>query len=192
MKVMAPPRGDAITLLLQQMRGGDEDARSRLIALVYPQLRRIAAHCMRAERRDHTLQPTALVHEAFVRLASGAGVDWRDRAHFFALSAELMRRILVDAARRRRSLKRGANVEAVELDEAHGWVIERPDVILGVDRLLERLAALDARQARIVEMRYFAGLTEPEIAEILDVSERTVKRDWSMARAWMRQQLTTS
>src|SRR5262249_42482289 len=152
---------------------------------------RIAAQCMRAERRDRTLQPTALVHEAFVRLASGADVDWRDRRHFFALAAELMRHILVDAARRRRSAKRGGAASVVELDEVHGWIAERPELVLDVDRLLGRLEALDARQARIVEMRYFAGLTEREIADILGVSERTVKRDWSMARAWMREQLST-
>jgi RNA polymerase sigma-70 factor (ECF subfamily) len=155
-------------------------------------LRRIAAQCMRAERRDRTLQPTALVHEAFVRLASGAEVDWRDRAHFFALSAELMRHILVDAARRRRSAKRGGGVTAVELEDVHGWLVEHPEIVLDVDRLLAKLEALDARQARVVEMRYFAGLTEEEIASILNVSERTVKRDWSMARAWMRAQLSPS
>jgi len=184
--------GDAITVLLKQMRSGDEDARSRLIALVYPHLRRIAAQCMRAERRDRTLQPTALVHEAFVRLASGAEIDWRDRAHFFALAAELMRHVLVDAARRRRSAKRGGGATVVELEDAHAWIVERPEVILDVDRLLVKLEELDARQARIVEMRYFAGLTETEIAATLNVSERTVKRDWAMARAWMRQQLSAS
>src|SRR3954470_2127154 len=124
---MTPSSGDAITVLLKQMRSGDEDARSALIALVYPQLRRIAAQCMRAERRDRTLQPTALVHEAFVRLASGKDVDWRDRAHFFALAAELMRHILVDAARRRRSAKRGAGATVVDLEAAEPWVIERPE-----------------------------------------------------------------
>jgi RNA polymerase sigma-70 factor, ECF subfamily len=183
---------NAITVLLKQMRSGDEDARSRLIELVYPQLRRIAAQCMRNERRDRTLQPTALVHEAFVRLASSADIDWQDRGHFFALAADLMRHILVDAARRRGRVKRGGSATVVELDDAHGWIAERPDVILDVDRLLQKLQTLDARQAKVVEMRYFAGLTEGEIAAALDVSERTIKRDWAMARAWMRQQLSSS
>src|SRR5262245_22041106 len=183
--------GEAITVLLQQMRSGDEDARSKLIALVYPQLRRIAAQCMRAERRARTLQPTALVHEAFVRLASGAEFDVRDRVHFFALAAEMMRHILVDAARKRRTAKRGGGATAVELEDGHGWMVERPEVIIDVDRLLVKLEGLDARQARVVEMRYFAGLTESEIAATLNVSERTVKRDWAMARAWMRQQLSS-
>ena len=179
-------------MLLKQMRDGDEDARARLIALVYPELRRMAARCMRGERPDRTLQPTALVHEAFVRLASGAKVDWRDRTHFFALAAEVMRRILVDAARRRRAAKRGGTATVVELEDSQGWMVERPEVILDVDRLLGKLEELDARQAKVVEMRCFAGLTESEIAAALDVSERTVKRDWAMARAWMGKQLSES
>jgi RNA polymerase sigma factor (TIGR02999 family) len=189
---MDPAPRDDITLLLKRMRDGDGDARNRLITLVYPQLRRMAAQRLRGERRDHTLQPTALVHEVFLRLGGGGNVAWRNRAHFFALAAELMRNILVDAARRKRAAKRGGAAAFVELDDSLASIDERPDLILEVDRLLTRLETLDSRQAKIVEMRYFAGLTEDEIADALDVSERTVKRDWSMARAWMRKELSGS
>ncbi len=181
---------DDITSLLHSMRHGDGEARARLISLVYPQLKQIAAQRMRGERRDHTLQPTALVHEVFLRLAGAAEVEWRNRSHFFALSAELMRNILVDAARRRRTVKRGGNAELVEIRESLTQVVERPDIVLEVDRLLTRLHLLDSRQAKVVEMRYFAGLTEQEIAAALGVSERTVKRDWNMARAWMLKELS--
>jgi RNA polymerase sigma factor (TIGR02999 family) len=144
---------------------------------------------MRGERSDHTLQPTALVHEVLVRLMGTNNVEWRDRVHFFALSSELMRRILVDAARRRRALKRGSGVASLELQEWDAQIYDRPDLIVEVDRLLARLEALDARQAQVVQLRYFAGLDGGEIAEALGVSERTVKRDWRMARAWMRKEL---
>jgi RNA polymerase sigma-70 factor, ECF subfamily len=187
---MGSSYSDDLTVLLRKMQRGDSDARARLISLVYPQLKRIAANKLRAERRDHTLQPTALVHEAFLRLAAG-DVEWRDRVHFFALAAELMRHILVDAARRRRSAKRGGAVRQVELDESLLLVEERLEIILEVDQLLTRLHALDSRQAKVVEMRYFAGLTEEEIALALKISERTVKRDWNMARAWMRKELSS-
>lgn len=187
---MESPAPDDITLLLNRMRDGDGDARTRLITLVYPQLKKMATLRMRGERRDHTLQPTALVHEVFLRLAGSGDVEWQNRIHFFALAAELMRNILVDAARRRRTVKRGGAAEFVELQDSLASISERPDVILEVDRLLTRLHGLDSRQAKIVEMRYFAGLTEEEIGNALGVSERTVKRDWSMARAWMRKELS--
>jgi RNA polymerase sigma factor (TIGR02999 family) len=180
---------DDLTLLLQRMQRGDGDARAQLIAAVYPHLKRIAANRMRGERSDHTLQPTALVHEAFLRLAGTRQIEWRDRIHFFAASAEVMRNILVDSARRRRSLKRGADPHVLDLREWDVQVQEHPDLILEVDRLLDRLAALDQRQAQVVEMRYFGGLSEEEIGEALGISARTVKRDWSMARAWMRKEL---
>lgn len=183
---------DDITLLLHRMQDGDSDARARLISLVYPQLKRIAAARMRRERADHTLQPTALVHEVFVKLVGANEIQWRDRAHFFALSAELMRRILVDSARHRRALKRGAGAEVTSLEDWNAAIHERPDLILEVDRLLSRLKTLDSRQAQVVEMRYFAGLDGGEIAAVLGISERTVKRDWTMARAWMRKELAGS
>jgi RNA polymerase sigma factor (TIGR02999 family) len=173
------------------MQDGDGDARTRLITLVYPELRRMAARRMRGEQPGHTLQPTALVHEAFLRLAGTKDIVWENRAHFFALAAEVMRNVLVDAARRRRAAKRGSGARAASLDEWDGEVYDRPDLILDVDRLLERLRAMDARQAQVVEMRFFAGLTEREIADAMDISERTIKRDWSMARAWMRKELAT-
>jgi RNA polymerase sigma factor (TIGR02999 family) len=187
---MGEPLPDQITLLLQQMKLGDGDARARLASLVYPQLKKIAAQHMRRERPDHTLQPTALVHEAFLRLAGSAEIAWQSRSHFFALSAELMRQILVDYARRRGAAKRGGAVEALELQEWQARIEEHPELVLEVDRLLTRLNTLDQRQAKVVEMRYFAGLTEDEIAQTLGVSERTVKRDWNMARAWMRKELS--
>jgi RNA polymerase sigma factor (TIGR02999 family) len=182
---------DDITLLLERMRDGDEPARERLIALVYPRLKQMAAQRMRGERPDHTLQPTALVHEVFLRLSRDADRTWRSRVHFFAFAAELMRHILVDAARRRRAVKRGGANVVTELNDALVGINERPELILEVDRLLTRLEALDARQAKVVEMRFFVGLTESEIAEALGLSERTVKREWQMARAWMQKELAS-
>jgi RNA polymerase sigma-70 factor, ECF subfamily len=186
MNSLAP--GD-ITLLLDQMQHGDDDARAKLITLVYPHLKRLAAGRLRGERADHTLQPTALVHEAFVRLSGSPNIEWRNSAQFFGLVAEIMRNVLVDAARRRRASKRGSGERAVELDDL-ATIQECPDVVLDIDRLLDRLQALDRRQARVVELRFFAGLTEPETARTLGISERTVKRDWNMARAWMRRELS--
>jgi RNA polymerase sigma-70 factor (ECF subfamily) len=190
---MNPLAPGEITLLLEQMQLGDDAARAKLITLVYPQLKRLAAGRLRGERTDHTLQPTALVHEAFVRLSGTSNIEWRNRAQFFGLVAEIMRNVLVDAARRRRTSKRGSGARALDLDDLDNLDVsihEHPDVILDVDRLLLRLHALDRRQAQVVELRYFAGLTEPETARTLGVSERTVKRDWNMARAWMRRELS--
>lgn len=190
---MNPLAPGEITLLLDQMQHGDDSARTKLITLVYPQLKRLAAGRLRGERTDHTLQPTALVHEAFVRLSGTSNIEWRNRAQFFGLVAEIMRNVLVDAARRRRASKRGNAARAVELDDLADPEVsihEHPDIVLDVDRLLVRLHALDRRQAQVVELRYFAGLTEPETARTLGISERTVKRDWNMARAWMRRELS--
>jgi RNA polymerase sigma-70 factor, ECF subfamily len=181
---------DQITLLLNKIQVGDDVARAELVSLVYPQLKRIAAQQMHGERPNHTLQPTALVNEVFLRLAGGAKIAWQGRNHFFALSAELMRQILVDYARRRRAAKRGGGVTSIEVQEWHAELHDRPEVVLEVDKLLTRLSALDMRQAKVVEMRYFAGLSEGEIAGVLGISERTVKRDWNMARAWMRKELS--
>jgi RNA polymerase sigma-70 factor, ECF subfamily len=179
-----------ITLLLEQMQQGNGDARARLITLVYPQLKRLAAGRLRGERADHSLQPTALVHEAFVRLTGTADLEWRNRAQFFALVAEIMRNVLVDAARRRQTAKRGGGAQPVDLDHLNVPIHEHPDLVLDVDRLLTRLRGLDQRVAEVVELRYFAGLTEPETAAALGISERTVKRDWKMARAWIRKELS--
>jgi len=185
------PDAGEVTQLLARASSGDAGARATLFDVLYRELRRLAEGAMRAERANHTLQPTALVHEAFLRLAGTKDIVWENRAHFFALAAEVMRNVLVDAARRRRAAKRGSGARAASLDEWDGEVYDRPDLILDVDRLLERLRAMDARQAQVVEMRFFAGLTEREIADAMDISERTIKRDWSMARAWMRKELAT-
>jgi RNA polymerase sigma-70 factor, ECF subfamily len=179
-----------ITLLLERVRQGDEDARAKLAAAVYPELKKVAAGRMRGERPNHTLQPTALVHEAFLRLLASDQIAWQNRNHFFAISAELIRQILVDYARRRRAAKRGNGAQPVDLEEWQAQIEERPDLVIEVDRLITRLRSLDERQARIVEMRYFSGMSEGEIGEALGISERTVRRDWNMARAWMRKELS--
>jgi len=167
------------------MQKGDPQALEKLIPLVYSELRRLAAHYMRRERPDHTLQTTALVHEAYLRLAGRESKNWQDRAHFFAIAAEAMRSILVDHARARQAWRRGAGATKVPLDEARTSAPPRPEEILALDEALGRLARTDERQARIVELRYFAGMTVPEVAEVLDISERTVMRDWYLAKAWL-------
>jgi RNA polymerase sigma-70 factor (ECF subfamily) len=181
---------DELTHLLRRVKNGDQAARERMLSLVYPTLRKLAAVRMRTERPDHTLQPTALVHEVFLKFGTAEAFDVRDRGHFYAIAAEMMRQILVDSARKRRARKRGGTDQRVPLTDAIAGRLESPEAMLDVDRLLTRLALLDARQARIVEMRYFGGFSEQEIAEALGISERTVKRDWSMARAWMRKELS--
>jgi RNA polymerase sigma-70 factor, ECF subfamily len=172
------------------MRHGNRDAESKLISLLYPHLRRLAARFMRGERRDHTLQPTTLVHEAYLRLTGAAELDWRDRAHFFAVAAGMMRRILADHARKRGASKRGGSRQRVELDEVLVVTGQDPDKILEIDTLLSRLEAMDPRLCRIVEMLYFGGLTEQETAEVLGISAVTVKREWKLAKAWLYEQLT--
>jgi RNA polymerase sigma-70 factor (ECF subfamily) len=184
----APPGGD-ITALLQKLQT-DQRAAPELIALVYGELRRIAAAYMRGERAGHTLQPTALIHEAWMRLADQTRVNWRDRTHFFGVAASMMRRVLVDHARERLAEKRGSGQAALSLE----WieVADEPqklEEVLSVHTALERLEALDGQQARIVEMRYFAGMSVEEAAAALDLSPRTVDREWAMARAWLRREL---
>ena len=186
---MAETPGD-ITLLLAELQAGDAAAESRLVPLVYDELRRLARRYMRAERVDHTLQPTALVHEAYLRLAGQRKTSWQNRAHFFGVAAQLMRRILVDHARARQAEKRGGSDANVTFDEA--LVLkpaQNPDV-LALDEALMRLAERDPRQSRIVELRFFGGLTEEEIAEVLGISPRTVKRDWTVARAWLYKEIS--
>jgi RNA polymerase sigma factor (TIGR02999 family) len=178
-----------VTNLLIQLRHGNRDAESRLMPLVYGELRRLAGRYMRGERPGHTLQATALVHEAYLRLVGHQEVDWQNRAHFFGVAASLMRRILVDHARAKLAKKRGGADQKVSLDEA---VLVQPETspqFLALDEALERLAKRDPRQARIVDLRYFGGLSEEETAEVLGISVRTVKRDWNVARAWLYQQL---
>jgi len=178
-----------VTNLLIELKNGNRDAESRLMPLVYGELRRLAGLYMRGERPGHTLQATALVHEAYLRLVGYEDVDWQNRAHFFGVAANLMRRILVDHARAKQAKKRGGGDQKVSLDQAVLVRPEAPEQFLALDEALERLAKRDPRQARIVELRYFGGLSEEETAEVLEISVRTVKRDWSVARAWLYQQL---
>jgi len=178
-----------VTGLLAEVKAGRKDALDRLMPLVYRELRRVAGRQMRAERVGHTLQPTALVHEAFLRLVDQSHTDWQTRAHFFAAAAQVMRRILVDHARRRRAAKRGVAVTLNEDIFQRDPASDQTEEILAVDQVLERLAALDARQARVVELRYFGGLSVEETAESLRVSPRTVKLDWAMAKGWMKAEL---
>jgi len=178
-----------VTNLLIELKNGNRDAESRLMPLVYGELRRLAGLYMRGERPGHTLQATALVHEAYLRLVGYEDVDWQNRAHFFGVAANLMRRILVDHARAKQAKKRGGGDQKVSLDQAVLVRPEAPEQFLALDEALERLAKRDPRQARIVELRYFGGLSEEETAEVLEISVRTVKRDWNVARAWLYQQL---
>lgn len=181
---MNQEQGD-VTQLLGLMRQGNPDARDRLIVLVYQELRRIAAARMRHEAVAHSLQPTALVHEAYVRLINITGVDWKDRAHFFAISSNLMRRILVEYSRARKASKRAGSEQALCFDEELMPAPSRSPEICALDEALNRLAAVAERPSKVVEMRYFAGMTEEEIGSVLGVTVRTVKRDWRMAKAWL-------
>lgn len=189
----SPPAGapgpGQVTELLSAWTSGDSAALERLIPIVYGELRAIAGLVFRRERGDHTLQPTAVVHEAFLKLAGG-DVPFRDRVHFFAVAAQAMRQVLVDHARARVAAKRGGGATRIELGELPGGGADRALAdVLAVDQALERLAALDADQARIVELRYFGGLTVEETAEVLGVSAPTVKRDWRLARAFLAREL---
>jgi RNA polymerase sigma factor (TIGR02999 family) len=174
-----------ITRLLSSMRRGDRDAEARLMKLVYRELRSRAGRYMRGERPDHTLQPTALVNEAYLRLTHKDRIDWQSRAHFYAVASGEMRRILVDHARTRAAAKRGGPLEKISLEHATACYTSRPEELLALDDALQEFAKWAPRQARIVEMLFFGGLTEAEIAEVLGISVRTVKRDWSAARAWL-------
>jgi RNA polymerase sigma factor (TIGR02999 family) len=174
-----------VTQLLLGLKSGDPAAESQLLEVVYGELRGIAGRMMRRERQDHTLQATALIHEAYVHLVDQRGKDWQNRAHFFGVSAQVMRRILVDHARTRRTKKRGGGQPKVSLDEALPLSIEQSDEVLALDEALSRLAQFDPRQSRVVELRFFGGLTDEEAAEVLGVSSRTVKRDWVVAKAWL-------
>ena len=156
---------------------------------IYPELRRIAAHYMQGERSGHTLQPTALVNEAYLQLVGHGDVDWRNRSHFFGVAAQLMRRILGNYARQKKAVKREGGRQRVELSEALLIGEDQLDEIIAIDAALDRLAEWDPRQAKIVELRFFAGLTEDEIAEVLGISPRTVKREWMVAKAWLHSEL---
>ena len=174
-----------ITHLLKEWSDGDERALDELTPLVYEELRRQASRYLRRERRGHSLQTTALINEAFLRLIDAKDVHWQDRAHFFAIAANLMRRVLVDYARRRDAEKRGGSALRLTLDEALAVAKETDVDLLAIDEALDRLAKIDPQQARVVELRFFSGLTVDETAVALGVSPKTVKRDWSVARAWL-------
>lgn len=183
--VMAESIPGDITRLLFELKRGNRAAEESLIPIVYQELRRIASSRLRNETRHHSLQPTALVHEAYLRLTKLNEIDWQSRSHFFAVSATIMRRILVDYARANRTKKRGAGGTQITLNDGLLPVPEREPEILALDEALENLAKLDKRQSKIVELRYFAGMSEEEAGEVLGISARTVKRDWRIAKAWL-------
>jgi len=178
-----------VTVLLRRVRVSDSHAASDLMPLIYRELHAIADRHMRRERKDHTLQATVLVHEAFLQLAGTDRIDWQNRAHFFALASRAMRRVLIDYARAANAEKRPGAHHQIELDPAM-QAAETPVDMLALHEALERLESWDARQGQIVEMRFFAGLSFEEIAEVLGISERTAKRDWTMAKAWLHAELT--
>jgi RNA polymerase sigma-70 factor, ECF subfamily len=178
-----------VTHLLRAWNDGDPQALEQLLPLVEAELRQMARAYMNRERRDHTLQPTALINEAFIRLAGAQNIRWQDRAHFFGICAKLMRRVLVDYARARGFQKRGARAEKVPVEEVSIPTPELPVDIVALDLALEALAIQDERKSRVVELRFFAGLSTEEIAEVLRVSPDTVKRDWRMAKLWLLRQL---
>ena len=179
-----------ITEWLRDWSNGDRSALEKLTPLVYRELHRLAQAYMRGERDGHSLQTTALVNEAYVRLIEGGSQGWQSRAHFYAVAAKLMRHILVDFARTRDRIKRGGALEQVSLDEALILPAGCTSELLDLDEALTTLSKLDERQSQVVELRFFGGLTEPEIAEVLKVSERTVQSDWRMARSWLLRELS--
>jgi RNA polymerase sigma-70 factor, ECF subfamily len=188
---MELPSGHEVTRLLKAWSTGDEEALAKLTPLVYRQLREIARRYMAGERDGHILQTTALVHEAYVRLVDCGRVNWQDRAHFFAVSAQLMRRILIDFARSRDYLKRGGAVPHISLEEAPS-VCDEPDVnLLALDDALKALAAIDERKSKVVELKFFGGLNVEETAEALRVSSDTVMRDWKLAKIWLLRELSS-
>lgn len=188
-----PPRSQQITRWLGDWRQGDERARDELFAIVQPQLRQIAARYLHRERADHTLEPNALVNELCLRLLGGEPIAFNDRAHFFAVAAQTMRRILIDHARARITEKRGGDQQRVNLSAVDGWnPVQRSEDIIALDGLLSKLEKADPRAARVVELRFFGGLSEEEVAEVLSIATITVKRDWKAARAWLVSRLNTS
>jgi len=179
-----------VTQLLLGWGKGDKDALDQLLPIVYDELRRQAARYLRRERVGHTLQTTALIHEAYIRLVDQRNVQWQNRAHFFGIAAQLMRRILVDHARTKKRAKRGGSDVRVSLAEATLVTKSKDLDVVALDEALERLADIDEQQARIVELRFFSGLTVEETAEVLSISPATVKRDWSMAKAWLHREIS--
>jgi RNA polymerase sigma factor (TIGR02999 family) len=187
----ATETGGEITNLLLKLRAGNRDAEVELMSQVYSELRRIAGASMRRERDNHTLQPTELVNEAYLRIVGQPSKEWKDRAHFFAVASQVMRCILVDYARARTADKRGGGAVKLNIDEIQVAFDVRSEEVLDLHNALDRLAEWDPRQSRVVELRIFGGLNLEEIAEVLGTSTRTVKRDWRLARAWLYGQMTT-
>ena len=181
---MEPAPAD-VTSLLNKLAGGDQEAAAELVPLVYEELRRLAARRLRHERPDHTLQATALVHEAYVKLAAQRDAKWQNRAQFFGVASQVMRRILVDYARGQQRIRRGGKLQKVSLDDVLLVSPDRSEEVLAVHESLSRLEKLDGRQARIVELRYFGGLTVEEIAEVAGISTKTVMRELNVAKAWL-------
>jgi RNA polymerase sigma factor (TIGR02999 family) len=178
-----------ITSLLRQWNLGDAGAREELVSIVYPDLRRLANHHLQRERAGHTLQPTALVHEVYLQLCGQEDSHWVDRAHFFAVAARMMRRILVDYSRQRGAEKRGGNAVRVAFDDAIQLPLDQPVNLIALDDALTELATFDARKCQVVELRFFVGLDAKEIAAVLKTSEATVRKDWMIAKAWLFRQL---
>jgi len=186
------PQPEEVTVLLKAMTSGDENAPEKLLPIIYNDLRRLAGAYLSNERKDHTLQPTALVHEAYIRLVDWENVSWQNRAHFFAVAAQVMRRILVDHARGKKAEKRGGFGQLLSLDEAVGFQEKKDVDLVALDDALTELEKSDPRQAKIVELRFFGGLTIEETAEALRISPATVKNEWAFAKAWLRVELTKS
>jgi RNA polymerase sigma factor (TIGR02999 family) len=181
-----------VTILLRDVSGGSQSALEKLVPVVYDELRRLAAHYLRQERSDHTLQATALVHEAYLRLVDQRNVDWKNRNHFFGVAAKLMRRVLLVHARDHRAAKRGGSAQKILLEDTAIFSSAQADEFVYLDELLNRLSALDARQEKVVELRFFAGLSIEETAELIGVAPATVKRDWVMAKAWLAREMGRS
>lgn len=185
---MASPRRE-VTQLLHDWSNGDEAALSRLVSLVEAELHRLAEGYMRREPADHTLQPTALINEAWLRLIDWKPAEWRNRAQFFGVVAQVMRRVLVDHARRRHALKHGGDALLVSLTQAEQWPSESGADVIALNDALDTLASFDERKSRIVELRFFGGMTEEETAEAMEIPLRTLQREWSLARAWLHNEL---
>jgi RNA polymerase sigma factor (TIGR02999 family) len=189
--LMDAPTSGEVTRLLRDLTAGRRDALPALLPLIYAELRRVAASHLRRERSDHTLQATALVHEAYLRLIGQQAVQWQNRAHFMAVAAQAMRRILVDHARARDAAKRGSGEAKLRVEDVD-IAVDGPSVdILALDHALTRLGELDARQVQVVELRFFGGLSVEEAAEVMELSPATIKREWSFARAWLRRELAS-
>lgn len=189
---MADQASEDVTALLSDSVNGDPTAASKLFPLLYDELRRLALSYMKRERSDHTLQPTALVHEAYIKLVQRGSLDWKGRAHFFGIAARVMRTVLIDHARAHLREKRGGGQSPIPMDEVFIFSPEKSHELVRLEQALERLTKIDPRQGKIVELRFFGGLTVEQTADLLEISPKTVKRDWSMAKAWLHGELKRS